>query len=54
MFVIANVRKLMRLLFWSWSVIRVSVSTFVFCRRFIATFVSVAVSAKKYACWNNR
>ena len=33
---------------------RVPVSTPAFCRRFTATPVPVAVSAKKYACWNNR
>ncbi len=54
MFVIANARKLMRPSPWSWSATRVPVSTPAFCRRFTATPVPVAVSAKKYACWNNR
>ncbi len=52
--VIANARKLMRPSPWSWSATRVPVSTPAFCRRFTATPVPVAVSAKKYACWNNR
>lgn len=47
MFVIANARKLMRPSPWSWSATRVPVSTPAFCRRFTATPVPVAVSAKK-------
>ncbi len=54
MFVIANARKLMRQSPWSWSATRVPVSTPAFCRRFTATPVPAAVSAKKCACWNNR
>lgn len=38
----------------SWSATRVPVSTPAFCRRFTATPVPAAVSAKKCACWNNR
>ncbi len=48
MFVIANARKLMRPSpIGSWSATRVPVSTPAFCRRFTATPVPVAVSAKK-------
>lgn len=54
MFVIANARKLMRPSPWSWSATREPVSTPAFCRRFTATPVPAAVSAKKCACWNNR
>lgn len=38
----------------SWSATREPVSTPAFCRRFTATPVPAAVSAKKCACWNNR
>lgn len=54
MFVIANARKLMRPSPRSWSATREPVSTPAFCRRFTATPVPAAVSAKKCACWNNR
>lgn len=54
MFVIANARKLMRPSPSSWSATREPVSTPAFCRRFTATPVPAAVSAKKCACWNNR